>query len=52
MNDVTVNDNNGNGYEMKNIARSRKQKNGIRGIAYTLRRNDWLKRNVLSFAWN
>jgi len=31
MNDVTVNDNNENGYEMKNIAGSRNQRTDIRG---------------------
>jgi len=37
MNDVTVNDYNENGYEMKNIARSRNQRTDIRGSAYRLR---------------
>jgi len=31
MNDVTVNDYNENGYEMKNIAGSRNQRTDIRG---------------------
>jgi len=38
MNDVTVNDNNENGHEMKNIAVSRNQRTDIRGSAYRLRR--------------
>ena len=38
VNDVTVNDNNENGYEMKNIAGSRNQRTDIRGYsAYRLR---------------
>ena len=38
MNDVTVNDNNENGYEMKNIAGSRNRRTDIiRGSAYRLR---------------
>jgi hypothetical protein len=37
MNDVTVNDNNENGYEMKNIAGSRNQRTDIKGSAYRLR---------------
>jgi len=35
---MTVDDNNENGYEMKNIAGSRNQRNSIRGSAYVLRR--------------
>jgi len=38
MNDVTVNDNNESGYEMKNIDRSRSQRTDITGSAYRLRR--------------
>jgi len=38
INDVTVNDNNENGYEMKNIAGSRTQRTDMRGSAYRLRR--------------
>jgi len=38
MNDVTVNDNNENRYEMKNIAGSRNQRTDIRGNACILRR--------------
>jgi len=37
INDVTVNDNNENEYEMKNIAGSRNQRTDIRG-AYRLRK--------------
>jgi len=40
MNDVTVNDNNENGYEVKNIAGSRNQKTDIMSSAYRLRR-EW-----------
>jgi len=32
INDVTVNDNNENGYEMKNIAGSKNRRTDIRGI--------------------
>jgi len=35
---VTVNDNNENGYEIKNTAGSRNQRTDIRGSAYRLRR--------------
>jgi len=38
MNDMTVNDNSENGYEMKNIAGSRNQRTDIRDSAYRLRR--------------
>jgi len=38
MIDVTVNDNNENGFEMKNIAGSRNHRTDIRGSAYRLRR--------------
>ena len=38
MNDVTVNDNNENGYVMKNIAGSRNQRTDNRGSAYGLMR--------------
>jgi hypothetical protein len=37
MNDVTVNDFNEDGCEMKNIARSKNQRTDIRGGAYILR---------------
>ena len=36
MNNVTVNDNNENEYEMKNIAGSRNQRTDIRSSAYRL----------------
>jgi len=38
INDVTVNYNNENGYEMKNIAVSRNRRTDITGSAYRLRR--------------
>ena len=38
MNDVTVYDNNENGYEIKNIAGSRNQITDIRGSAYRPKR--------------
>jgi len=38
MNDVTVNDNNENGYKIMNIAGSSNQRTEISGNAYRLRR--------------
>jgi len=40
MSDVTVNGNNENGYEIKNIAGSRNRKTDMMGSAYRLRR-EW-----------
>jgi len=37
INDVMVNDNNDNGYEMKNIAGSKNQRTDMRGSALRLR---------------